>query len=262
MGTTTRLLANAHAVVTGGTRGIGAAIAAALAERGAAVTVIGRGGDGLEAEIARLVAAGASAIGVAADVTDATAVNAAFAEAARRLGPVAILVNNAGGARSMPFARIGVAAWQDAIALNLTGAFHCIQAVLPAMRAANAGRIVTVASTAALKGYPYVAAYCAAKHGVLGLTRALSVELAGTNITVNAVCPGFTDTDMTRDSISTIAAKTGRSLDEARQALVAMNPQGRLVAPEEVADAVAWLCGPAASAVTGQAIVVAGGEVT
>jgi NAD(P)-dependent dehydrogenase (short-subunit alcohol dehydrogenase family) len=153
------------------------------------------------------------------------------------------------------------ALWQRMLDVNLTGTFHCIQAALPAMLAAGFGRIVNVASTAGQVGYPYVAAYCAAKHGVIGLTRALALEVATRNITVNAVCPGYTDTDLTRESVANIRARTGRSEQEALAALVAHNPQRRLVQPAEVANAVAWLCLPGSESVTGQSISVAGGEV-
>jgi NAD(P)-dependent dehydrogenase (short-subunit alcohol dehydrogenase family) len=198
---------------------------------------------------------------VAADVTNADQVRAAIAEAREARGPVSILVNNAGEAESMPFDRLDEETWRAAMAVNLDGLFLVTQAVLGDIRAAAAGRIVTVASTAGLRGYAYAVAYSAAKHGAVGFTRALALELARTDVTVNAVCPGFTDTDLVARSIATIAEKTGRSAEAARADLVRFNPQGRLVAPEEVADAVLWLCLPESRSITGQAIPVAGGEV-
>jgi NAD(P)-dependent dehydrogenase (short-subunit alcohol dehydrogenase family) len=196
-----------------------------------------------------------------ADVTDREAVDRAFGEARRAHGPVTLLIANAGAAESAPFGRIDADAWRRAMAVNLDAVFHCCQAALPDLKAARAGRIVTVASTAGLKGYAYSAAYTAAKHGAVGLMRALAAELAGTNITANAVCPGFTDTDLVARSVATISAKTGRSAEEARADLAHFNPQGRLIDPQEVASIVLWLCLPEQRSMTGQAIAIAGGEV-
>ena len=249
--------AGRHALITGGGRGIGAAIAAALSGAGAVVTVLGR----TAAPLAALVAAGQAAGFVLADVTDAAALAAAMAAAEAARGPTAILVNNAGAAESAPFARTDRALWGRMLALNLTGVYEATRGVLPGMVARGWGRVITVASTAGLTGYPYVSAYVAAKHGAIGLTRALAREVARSGVTVNAVCPGYTETDMLADSIATIAARTGRSAAAARAALTAANPQGRLVQPAEVAATVLFLCGDGAAAITGQAIAVAGGEV-
>jgi NAD(P)-dependent dehydrogenase (short-subunit alcohol dehydrogenase family) len=191
------------------------------------------------------------------DVSDAASVEAAFG----RAGAVDILVNNAGQAASAPILRTDGEKWQRMLDVNLTGAYHCIQAALPGMLDGGWGRIVNVASTAGLTGYRYVAAYCAAKHGLVGLTRALALELATKGITVNAVCPGYTETGIVQDAVANIVRKTGRSEQQARAELAAGNPQGRLVQPDEVAHAVAMLCMPAAAAMNGQAIAVAGGEV-
>ncbi len=177
------------------------------------------------------------------------------------LGPLGILVNNAGQARSERFDRTDTSLWDAMLAVNLSGPFHCIQAALPGMLAAGWGRIVNVASTAGLAGYAYVSAYCAAKHGVVGLTRALALETAGKGVTVNAVCPAMPDTDIVRDAVRNIAAKTGMDEARAREQLAQRNPQGRLVRPEEVAHAVAWLCQPGAGAINGQSIPVDGGEI-
>ncbi|GIW27455.1 MAG: 3-hydroxyacyl-CoA dehydrogenase [Meiothermus sp.] len=251
-------LAGKHAVVTGGGRGIGAAIATALAGAGARLTLLGRSRAQLEAQARKL----ATEVHVeTCDVTDPAQVQQAFEGASRALGNVDILVNNAGQAESRPFGKTDLRLWRTMIEVNLTGTFLCTQAALPGMLAAGWGRIVNIASTAGLRGYPYVSAYCAAKHGVIGLTRALALELARKNITVNAVCPGFTQTELLEASLAAIVQKTGRSPAEARAELVRHNPQGRLVEPEEVAQAVLWLCMPGSAALTGQAIAVAGGEV-
>jgi len=243
-----------HAVVTGASRGIGLAIARVLLVQGARVTLMARDAAALEAAAAGL---GCDTAWQTVDVTDAASVDRAFA----RAGTVDILVNNAGQAASAPFGRTDAALWQRMLDVNLTGAYHCIQAALPGMLDLGWGRIVNVASTAGLTGYRYVAAYCAAKHGLVGLTRALALEVATKGVTVNAVCPGYTETDIVLDAVADIARRTGRSEDQARAALAAANPQGRLVQPDEVAHAVAWLCMPGASAMNGQAVAVAGGEV-
>jgi NAD(P)-dependent dehydrogenase (short-subunit alcohol dehydrogenase family) len=256
----TQPLAGQHALVTGGARGIGAAIARALLEQGARVTLLGRDRAALEQAQQSLSEYGDVAF-VSADVAERAQVERAFAQATQHLGPPAILINNAGQAQSAPIAKTDDALWHRMLAVNLSGTFLCAQAALPAMLDAKYGRIVNVASTAGLVGYSYVAAYCAAKHGVIGLTRALALELATTGITVNAVCPGFTDTDLVRDTVANIVAKTGRSEAQARAELAAHNPQKRLIAPEEVAHAVSWLCLPASASITGQAVPVAGGEV-
>ncbi len=249
-----------HALVTGGGRGIGAAIAKALLGKGARVTITGRSADALAATVAELSAFG-EIDGVPMDVASAESVKQAFSAAQARFGPVEVLVNNAGQAASAPFMKTSDDVWQQMLAVNLTGTWHCMQAALPAMLAARWGRIVNVASTAGLTGYGYVSAYCAAKHGVIGLTRSLALEVAAKGVTVNAVCPGYTETDIVRDAVANIVAKTGRSEQEALAELAAGNPQKRLVQPDEVANAVAWLCMPGAGAMNGQAVAVAGGEV-
>ena len=257
-------LAGKHVVITGGGRGIGAAIAAALAAQGAKLTLMGRSRAQLEERAAVLRTLAGESCEVhceAVDVADEASVAAAFAGAAQRLGPVAVLVNNAGQAASAPFLRTEPALWQQMLDVNLTGTYLATRAALPGMLAAGWGRIINVASTAGEKGYPYVSAYCAAKHGVIGMTRALALELAHKQVTVNAVCPGYTDTDIVRDAVANIREKTGRSEAEALAELAKHNPQGRLVRPEEVANAVLWLCLPGSEAITGQAISVSGGEV-
>lgn len=245
-----------HALVTGGGRGIGREIAAALLRAGATVTVMGRHRATLE----QAVAAGAAHFVEIADVADERAVRAATAAAAMRR-PIDILVANAGAAESAPFMKSDSALFTRMMGANFMGVVHAIQAVLPGMTGRPYGRIVAVASTAGLKGYPYVSAYSAAKHAVVGLVRSLALELAATQVTVNAVCPGFTDTDLLATSIDNIMKKTGRSREQALAELSRHNPQRRLVTPAEVADAVLWLCGEGAGAITGQAIAVAGGEV-
>lgn len=251
-------LAGRHALVTGAGRGIGAAIAERLVQEGARVTLLGRKAEPLAALSKKL---GDGTQIVTGDVSDAEQMRSAASQAAQRFGAIDILINNAGQAKSAPLHKAGDDIWATMLAVNLTGTYHCIRAVLPSMLERDFGRIVNVASSAGLTGYPYVTAYCAAKHGVVGLTRALALEVATRNITVNAVCPGFTDTDIVRDSINNIREKTGRSESEALAALVARNPQRRLVRCEEVANAVAWLCLPGSESITGQSIAVAGGEI-
>ena len=255
-------LAGRHALVTGGGTGIGAAIATALAAECALLTLLGRRASPLEKAAEAIRSSRAQAVAVAADVTNPDQVAAALAQARAAHGPVDILVNNAGAAESAPFAKLTPEQWRRAMAVNLDALFLVTQAALPDLLASEAGRVVTVASTAGLKGYAYTAPYVAAKHGAIGLTRALAAEFARTSLTVNAVCPGFTDTDIVARSVQTITAKTGRSAEEARADLARFNPQGRLIDPQEVAEAVVWLCLPSSRSVTGQAIAVAGGEVT
>ena len=253
------VLANHHVLVTGGGTGIGAAIARALGAAGAAVTVAGR----RQAPLEKVAASLPKGKAVVADVTS-EADCAAMVEAARAAyGPLDIVIANAGLAESAPAGKIDLGHWQRALDVNLTGAFLTVKAALADVtraEAKGARRIVFVASTAGLKGYPYVAAYCAAKHGVVGLMRALSVELAGKGVSVNAVCPGYTETPLLDAAVDNIAAKTGRAAAEARATLAKDNSHGRLIAAEEIAEAVLWLCSPAAGSVNGQAIAIAGGQ--
>src|ERR1700742_2739411 len=226
-----------HALVTGGGRGIGRAIAVAMTAAGVAVTVTGRSEAPLREAVQQKDAAGY----FIADVTDEGALADGIKRAAAERGAIDILVANAGGAESAPFAKSGADMFRRMIDLNLMGTVYAAQAVIADMSARKFGRIVVVASTAGLKGYAYVSAYCAAKHGLVGLTRALAVELAQTGVAVSAVCPGFTDTDLVPRSVETLVAKTGRTPEAARAGLARGNPQGRLVTPDEVASAIAWL---------------------
>ncbi len=246
-----------HAFVTGGGSGIGLAVATTLSAAGWRVTIAGRNKERLEAQAAALSGAQVQAV----DVTNAEAVTAAVQAAASALGPVQLLVNNAGGVVSASFEKTDLEAWRQALDLNLMGAVHCTRAVLPSMKAGGWGRIVNVASTAGLVGYRYVSAYVAAKHAVVGLTKALALELAKTGITVNAVCPGYTDTNIIAAAVATISKSGARSAGEALANFTVTNPQGRLVRPEEVAAAVLWLASDAAAAVNGIALPIAGGEV-
>ena len=240
-----------HAVVTGGSRGIGRSIAISLIGFGANVTIMGRNEETLNA-----TAQDIDAKAVVVDVSDVESIRQAFS----KIGQVDILVNNAGSVETAPFRHIDLAMWQNMLNVNLTGTFLCTQAVLNGMVEQGYGRIINIASVAGLKGYPYVAAYCAAKHGVIGMTKALAQEVAQKGITVNAICPGYVDTDMVRDGIDTIVGKTGRTEDEALAEMVKQNPQKRLIKTQEVAETVLWLCNRASGSVNGQAIAIDGGE--
>ena len=253
---TVRSIIGRHALVTGGGSGVGKAIALALAEAGMAVTICGR----REAALAEVAKENDRIFGLAADVTNEAEMAALHQKAGAARGPFDIVVANAGMAGSTPAHKTSLADWQHTLDVNLTGAFLTVKPALAGMLGRKQGRIVFVASTAGLKGYAYVAPYVAAKHGVVGLMRALAAETAQSGVTVNAVCPGFVETDMLEESIQRIVEKTGRSMEEARQTLSATNPQGRFIQPEEVADAVLWLCSDAARSITGQAISISGGE--
>lgn len=247
-----------HAIVTGGARGIGLAVARNLLAYGAHVSVTGRKPAAPET-LSEFAADRLQYYSM--DVCDTGQIQRAFAAARESFGGVDILINNAGEAASAPFLKTSEDLWRRLMAVNLDGTYHASQAALPDMLAAGWGRIVNVASIAGLTGAAYISAYCASKHGVIGLTRALAVELASKGVTVNAVCPGYTDTDMVKYALTTIVEKTGRTHEQALAELTARNPQKRLVTPEEVANAVAWLCLPGSEAVNGQAIAIAGGEV-
>ncbi|WP_421376534.1 SDR family NAD(P)-dependent oxidoreductase [Paraburkholderia sp. DD10] len=256
MNTLNSSLAGQHAVVTGGGSGIGAAVAETLLRAGVRVTLMGRSPQRLDAQRDKLAALGEVGC-ISADVTQESSVANAFSQA----GAVDILINNAGQAQAAPFTHTDMALWQRMLDVNLTGVFLGTRAVLPGMLERGHGRIVNVASTAGQIGYAYVAAYCAAKHGVIGLTRSLALEVATKGVTVNAVCPGYTETELLHASLEQITSKTSRTEQQARETLLRSNPQRRFVSPEQVANAVLWLCQPGSEAVTGQSISISGGEV-
>jgi NAD(P)-dependent dehydrogenase (short-subunit alcohol dehydrogenase family) len=251
-----------HVVVTGGGGGLGAAIATALAADGADVTLMGRTLATLEKQVRALQRSSTRrASAIACDISDAASVTRAFAQAVQEAGPIQVLVNNAGVAAASAFSDTALATWQHVIGVNLTGTFLCTQQVLPAMLSASSGRIINIASTAGLNGYARVAAYCAAKHGVVGLTRALAVETARTGVTVNVICPGYIEgTAMLQNAISNVSRVTGKSVDGARAILAKQSPTGTFVKLQDVVAKVRWLCSEDAARTTGQAIVVDGGE--
>lgn len=247
------------ALVTGGGRGIGAAVARALAREGAAVAVVARSLDQVEEVAEELRSGGARALAHACDVTREDQVEELAGWAARELGPVEILVNNAGVSSAAPLARTSLEEWNRLLSVNATGTFLCTRAFLPRMVERGWGRVVNVASVAGLSGARYISAYTASKHAQVGLTRAVAAEVAAKGVTVNAVCPGYVDTEMTGATLDRIVETTGRSREEALDALRTQNPQGRLIRPEEVAHAVLSLCHPDAGGINGQALVLDGG---
>jgi 3-hydroxybutyrate dehydrogenase len=247
-------------LVTGAGRGIGRAIALRFASAGYAVGVAGRSESAIRAVADEIASMGAEAHAVRCDVTMRDSVDRAVIESDRTLGQPDVLVNNAGAADSVPFSAMEDELWHRMLAVNLTGTYYCMRAVLPGMLERQRGRVINIASIAGRTGFAYTAAYCAAKHGVVGLTRSVALEAAGKGVTVNAICPGWVDSDMTRDSIARIVRTTGRTADEARSAIERMNPQRRLIQPDEVAALAVFLAGPDAHGINGQALGVDGGE--
>jgi len=245
-----------HAMITGAGTGIGEAISRQLHTEGYRVTLVGRRIEPLETLSASL---GERSRAVTGDVTDRPGMAAAFSAARKRFGNIEILVNCAGMAPTAPFHRVDFADWQRTMDVNVNGVFHCSQIALETMLDKGWGRIINIGSVASLRGFPYVSGYCASKHAVLGITRALALEVATQGITVNAICPGYVDTDIVREAISGIVTKTGRTEGEAMQHFTESNPQGRLVDASEVASAVSWLCSDGAGSVTGQAVAIDGG---
>lgn len=249
------------AVITGGGQGIGAAVARELARAGAKVMVAGRTQTTTERVAGELVEAGFEAHPARVDVTDAGSVSRLVEEAHARLGTVDILVNNAGQAHSAPIARTTLDDWHRMLNGNATGTFLCTQGFLPGMIERRWGRVINIASVAGLAGAKYIAAYAASKHAVMGFTRSAAHEVADKGVTVNAVCPGYVDTPMTEQSVANIVSATGKSREDALSAILQMTPQGRLIAPEEVAHAVLMLAATEAKGINGQSVVIDGGGI-
>jgi NAD(P)-dependent dehydrogenase (short-subunit alcohol dehydrogenase family) len=250
-----------HVFITGAGRGVGRALARRFGAAGYAVAVAGRTEAHVLTVADELRGGGVEAEPIRCDVTDRGAVGAAVARAESRFGPVDVLINNAGAADSAPFVSMPDDMWDRLLAVNLAGTYHCMREVLPGMVGRRRGCVLNIASTAGKTGVKYTSAYCAAKHAVVGLTRAVALEVAAKGVTVNAICPGWLDTDMTQESIARIVSTTGRATAEARAALERMNPQGRLIDPDEVAAFALFLAGPEARAINGQALTIDGGEV-
>jgi NAD(P)-dependent dehydrogenase (short-subunit alcohol dehydrogenase family) len=251
-----------HALITGGSRGIGAAISNALAALGADISLVARDLKTLEIQSNHLKSEfGVNVFSTSTDITNEKEIESSFKKSEKINGAVDILINNAGIGKSMPFHKMDLDFWKTTLDLNLTGTFLCTKQVYENMRERGYGRIINISSTVGLRGYPYIAAYAASKHAVIGLTRTLALEAVKKGITVNAICPGYTETDLVSEAIDNIAKTSGRDKVTIKTEIENMSPMGRLVTPEEVAESAAWLCLPSSASVTGQAIVVAGGSV-
>lgn len=258
----TKPLKGQHALITGGSRGIGAAISNALSALGANITLLARDISSLKKQKSHLQAEfDAKVFCASADMTLAKDIEASFSQAVESNGEIDILINNAGMGKSAPFHKMDLDFWKATLDLNLTGTFLCTKQVYEGMRSRGYGRIVNISSTVGLRGYPYITAYTASKHAVIGLTRSLALEAIKKGITVNAICPGYTETDLVSEAINNIVKTSGRESSDVKSEIENMSPMGRLVSPEEVAESAAWLCLPSSSSITGQAIVVAGGAV-
>ncbi|MBJ26438.1 MAG: 3-hydroxyacyl-CoA dehydrogenase [Rhodospirillaceae bacterium] len=245
-----------HAIITGGAHGIGGAISRALYEQGVNVSITGRDQNKLE-QAQKLMPLSKT---YSLDITNEDSVNDIFNSAINNYGSIDILINNAGIANSAPFLKIQTNEVRQIMEINLVGLITCSQAALPHMLEKNWGRIINISSLAGIKGQPYLASYCASKHAVIGVTRSLATELIKSNITVNAICPGYVETDMVKQAVNTIVRQTGRTTEEARNELKKINPQGRIIKPKEIATTAVWLCMPESESITGQAIAIAGGE--
>ena len=255
-------LAGQHALITGGSRGIGAATSNALAALGASITLLARDVGKLKLQSDHLQAEyDAKVFYASTDITSEEDIADSFTQCVKANGAIDILVNNAGIGKSAPFHRMDLDFWQATMDLNLTGTFLCTKQVFEAMRERGYGRIVNISSTVGLRGYAYISAYTASKHAVIGLTRSLALEVVKKGITVNAICPGYTETDLVSEAIDNIVDASGRDSSEVKSEIENMSPMGRMVTPEEVAESAAWLCLPSSASITGQAIVVAGGAV-